>query len=71
MLWTSGCQSPPPPRAETGPANPDTPAGKAGKLAYKVEKATEKAAKEANDKLHQAARDAHAGYTEAEKKPDK
>jgi hypothetical protein len=53
-----------------GPGNPDTPAGKAGKLAYKVEKETEKAAREAAKKLGEATRDAHAGYKAAEKKSD-
>jgi hypothetical protein len=68
ILWLSACQSPPQPhRVEVGPGNPDTPAGKAGKLAFKVEKETEKIGKEVGRKIDQAGRDAHAGYTTADK----
>jgi PBP1b-binding outer membrane lipoprotein LpoB len=70
-LLIAGCQAPPAPKSSAGPGNPDTAAGKAGKLAYKVEKETEKVAKEAGKKIDQAARDAHAGYKTAEKKSDK
>jgi hypothetical protein len=70
ILWVTACQPPPPPKMAVGPGNPDTPAGKAGKLAYKVEKETEKAAREAAKKLGEATRDAHAGYKAAEKKSD-
>jgi hypothetical protein len=71
VLYMSACQPPPPHKAQTGPGDPETPAGKAGKIAYKVEKETEKAAKEAGAKIDQAARDARAGYDNAEKKSDK
>jgi hypothetical protein len=72
ILWVNGCQPAPyHSKTEAGAGNPDTAAGKAGKLAYKVEKETEKAASEAARKLDKAARDAHAGYNDAEKKSDK
>ena len=72
ILWVTGCQpAPHPSRTEAGAGNPDTPAGKAGKVAYKVEKETEKAAREAAKKIDQAARDAHAGYKDAQRKSDK
>jgi hypothetical protein len=71
ILWAMSCQPPPPRKMEVGPGNPNTPAGKAGKLVYKVEKETEKAAREAGRKIDEATRDAHAGYKDAEKKPDR
>jgi hypothetical protein len=71
ILWVTGCQpAPPPSTTDTHRGNPDTPAGKAGKIAYKVEKETEKAAREAARKIDQAARDARAGYKDAKKKSD-
>jgi hypothetical protein len=66
-----GCQPPSAPKSTGGTGDPDTAAGKAGKLAYKVGKETEKVAKEAGKKIDQAARDAHAGYKSAEKKTEK
>lgn len=71
LLWLNACQRPQPRQTGVGPGDPNTPAGKAGKLAYKVEKETERVAKEAGKKIDQAARDAHAGYSDAEQKPDK
>ena len=70
-LLIVGCQSPPAHTSAGRQGDPETAAGKAGKLAYKVEKEAEKVAKEAGKKIDQAARDAHAGYKSAEKKPDK
>ncbi len=55
--------------AEGFGGNPNTPAGKAGKVAYKVGKEAEKAAKEAERKLDKAARDAQAGWNSAKKTP--
>lgn len=63
----TACQGPEPHGVAGARGNPETVAGKAGKLAYKVEKETERAAKEADKKINQAARDAHAGYKDAEK----
>ena len=57
-------------RTEAGSGNPDTPAGKAGKVAYNVGKETEKAAKEAERKLDKAAHDAQAGWNDAKKSAD-
>ena len=72
LLLLSGCYQPERPHDRAVHAgDPDSAAGKAGKLAYKVEKETEKAAREAGKKLDQAARDAHAGFKEAEKKTDR
>lgn len=59
-----------PPKAERANGNPDTPAGKAGKAAYKVGQEAEKAAKEAEIKLNKAARDAQAGWKDAKKQSD-
>ncbi len=61
----TACQAPEPRRVGSG--DPDTAAGKAGKLAYKLEKETERAAKEADKKIDKAARDARAGYKDAAK----
>jgi hypothetical protein len=63
LLWMTGCQEPP-----ARPADADTPAGKAGSVAYKAAKETEKAAKEVGKKLDQATRDAHAGWKKEEGK---
>jgi hypothetical protein len=70
LLCIGACQPAPPHRADGGHGNPDTAAGKVGKLAYKVEKQTEHAAKEASKEIDKAARDAHAGYKDAERKSD-
>ncbi len=43
----------------------DTPAGKAGKVAYGVAKETGKAAKVAGQKIAEAAHDAHEGWKQA------
>jgi hypothetical protein len=67
VLLMTACQGPQP-HQTTGRPDPDTAAGKAGKLAYKVEKETERVAKEADKKIDQAARDARAGYREAQEK---
>jgi hypothetical protein len=45
--------------------NADTPAGKAGQAAHKIAKESEKAAKEINKKLDQAAHQARDGWQKA------
>jgi hypothetical protein len=68
VLAFTGCtNSFSPRRTESRSGNPDTPAGKAGKVAYKVGKEAEKAAKEAERKLDKAARDAQAAWNDAKK----
>ena len=68
VMAFSGCtNSFAPHRTESRSGNPDTPAGKAGKVAYRVGKEAEKAAKEAERKLDKAARDAQAGWKDAKK----
>ncbi len=66
LLLGLGCDRPPEPRSAGG--DPNSPAGKAGKAVYKLEKQTEKAADTLSRKLDHAAQDAHAGYKSEEEK---
>jgi hypothetical protein len=64
-LLATACREPQVSRDEHRPGNPDTPAGKVGQVTHDIAKDAGKAAKEVGKEIGKAARDARAGWKEA------